>query len=224
MEKLFEYLLDLSGGTSYLIVFGILVACGIGFPLPEDIPLIASGYLVWDGTMKGWATFCVTMAGVLLGDSALYFLGRNLGVRILESKAQTLFPPHKIRRTRAYFRKYGDKIVFFARFVAGFRAVAFFMAGSLRMKYRRFMFLDGVAALVSVPLWIMLGYGLGNYFGDEIGSILKNAKQFKTAFSGLIFLLVCGLVGRAYYKYRKAKESGARRRASLKKAPAKTHH
>ncbi|NBX76767.1 MAG: DedA family protein, partial [Proteobacteria bacterium] len=33
MERLFEFLTDLSGGVAYLLIFGILVACGLGFPL-----------------------------------------------------------------------------------------------------------------------------------------------------------------------------------------------
>lgn len=220
MEKLFEYLLEMSGVGAYAIVFGILVACGLGVPLPEDIPLIAAGYLVWDGTAEWLPMLAVTMAGVLLGDSILFFLGRKLGVRILEGRAQTLFPPAKVRRTRAYFRKYGEKIVFFARFVAGLRAVVFFMAGALKMRYQRFLFLDGIAAALSVPIWIGLGYGMGNYFGDEIGEIIRNAKQFKNGFTIVVAVLVLALVGRAYWKYRKAQDS-AKRKAKL--AAPKAH-
>jgi membrane protein DedA with SNARE-associated domain len=215
MEKLFQYLLEMNGLGAYAIVFGILVACGLGFPLPEDIPLIAAGYLVWDGTAEWVPMLAITMGGVLLGDSILFFLGRNLGVRILEGRAQTLFPPAKVRRTRAYFRKYGEKIVFFARFVAGIRAVVFFMAGALKMRYQRFLFLDGVAAALSVPIWIALGYGMGNYFGDEIGEIIRNAKQFKNAFSILIAVLVVGLIARAYWRYRKAQALAKRGRAVI---------
>jgi membrane protein DedA with SNARE-associated domain len=145
VEKLFLYLTNLSSNVAYLIIFGILVACGLGFPLPEDVPLIATGYLVWDMTLEAFPAFLVTMLGVLIGDSILFFLGKNLGMKMLEKpRVQKLFRPEKIRRTKAYFRKYGEKIVFFARFVAGFRAVAFFMAGAMKMRYVRFILLDGI--------------------------------------------------------------------------------
>src|ERR1039458_8401896 len=115
MEKLFLYLTDLSGGVTYAIIFGILVACGLGFPLPEDVPLIATGYLLWDETLTLLPAFLVTFGGVLIGDTILFFLGRNLGLRMLRQRnVQKIFNPDKVRRVRAYFRKYGDKIVFYA--------------------------------------------------------------------------------------------------------------
>src|SRR4051812_18478430 len=99
MEKLFIYLTNLSSNVAYLIIFGILVACGLGFPLPEDMPLIASGYLCWDGTMDPFPAFLITCAGVLAGDTILFFLGRKMGIKFLEKeKVQTLFKPEKIRR------------------------------------------------------------------------------------------------------------------------------
>jgi membrane protein DedA with SNARE-associated domain len=213
MEKLFIYLTDLSSGLSYFIIFGILVACGLGFPLPEDIPLVASGYLVWDGTMAWGAAVVVTLTGVGIGDSILFFIGRKLGMRILEPapNRRVLFPPHRVRRTRAYFRKYGEKIVFFARFVAGFRAVAFFMAGAMRMPFSRFILLDMLAALMSVPLWMGLGYSLGHYFGSEIGEILARLKSFKHGVTLLTATVVIAVLVKLFLKYRQAKITGTRR-------------
>jgi len=209
MDKLFIYLTNLSSNVAYLIIFGILVACGLGFPLPEDIPLIAAGYLCWEGTMQWAPTLGVIMAGVLIGDSILFFLGRKMGMRILEnSKVQTIFKPEKIRRTRAYFRKYGEKIVFFARFVAGFRAVAFFMAGALKMRFSRFLLLDALAATISVPIWIAIGYGFGYYLGDEIARILESMKHLKTGITLGIFTIASIFVIRYYLKYQKAQREG----------------
>lgn len=205
MEKIFIYLTNLSSGVAYLIIFGILVACGLGFPLPEDMPLIAAGYLSWDGTMDIIPALLVTIVGVLIGDTILFFLGAKLGIKFLErEKIQTLFKPEKIRRTQAYFRKYGDKIVFFARFVAGFRAAAFFMSGAMKMPYKRFIILDGLAALISVPIWVGIGYALGHYLGDEISSILKSMKHLKTGFTILIATITAIIVIRSYWKYRVA--------------------
>ena len=94
MEKLFVYLTDLSSGVAYAIIFGILLACGLGFPLPEDIPLVAAGYLVWEGTLKWFPALLVTMAGVLIGDSILFFLGQRLGLSILkQERFQKIFAP-----------------------------------------------------------------------------------------------------------------------------------
>ena len=210
MERLLVYLTNLSSNIAYLIIFGILLACGIGLPLPEDIPLIATGYLIWDGTMAWVPALLVTLAGVLVGDTLLFYLGRKVGKRILrQHKFQTLFPPARVRRAGAYFRKYGDKLVFFARFVAGLRAVVFFMAGSLKVRYTRFLILDGLAALISVPAWVVLGYGLGHFFGDQISEILKRVKEVKTALSIVIVLVVVSVAVRMYSNYRQKKKAHA---------------
>lgn len=207
MERLFVYLTDLSSGAAYFIIFGILIACGLGFPLPEDIPLVAAGYLVWEGTIGWFGAIAITMAGVLIGDTILFYIGYNLGLNVLrQEKYQKIFPPRKVRRTRAYFRKYGDKLVFFARFVAGFRAVAFFMAGALHMKYRRFLLLDFLAALLSVPLWIAIGFALGHYLGDEISRILLSLKHLKTGITTVIVVVVLIVIARMVLKFKKAKK------------------
>lgn len=217
MEKIFLYLTNLSSNAAYLIIFGILVACGLGFPLPEDIPLIATGYLIWDMTLDLFPSLLVTIGGVLIGDTILYYLGRKFGFALLQKQRfQAIFKPEKIRRTRAYFRKYGDKIVFFARFVAGFRAVAFFMSGAMKMKYSRFVFLDGCAAVLSVPIWIGIGYGLGFYLGDEISQILHSMKNLKTAFTITIFTIVGIVLVRTILSMRKTKKRKLEIRSRLK--------
>ena len=209
MDKLFYYLTGLSSNIAYFIIFAILIACGLGFPLPEDIPLVAAGYLVWDGTLSLTGAFLVTMVGVLVGDSLLFFLGKRLGMRIVKSKQPLKFlKPAKVRRTRAYFRKYGDKIVFFARFVAGFRAVAFFMAGAMHMRFRRFVLFDAMAAMLSVPMWIGGGYLLGYYFGDEIADALRKVKQFKHAVTLITLVVVIAVVWRVVVRYRASQKLG----------------
>ena len=210
MDKLFIYLTDLSGGAALLIIFGILVVCGLGFPLPEDIPLIAAGYLIWDGTITWSPTLAVTLGGVVLGDTILFFLGANLGVKFLQSRGVSrIYSPEKIKRTRAYFRKYGEKIVFIARFFAGLRAVVFFMAGSMHMKYRRFIFLDFLAAVISVPIWIAIGFGLGKLFGDQIDQILKGVKEVKTVVSIILAVVAAVVIIKLIANYRQAKAKKA---------------
>src|SRR5262245_19852215 len=110
-----------------------------------------------------------------------------------------IFRPEKIRRTRASFRKYGDKIAFFSRLVAGFRAAAFFMAGALKMPYRRFILLDGMAALISVPVWICIGFVMGHLFGDEISRILSSLRHLKAGFTIVVFGIVAIVVIRTYF-------------------------
>lgn len=206
MENLFIFLTDQSGLAAYLLIFGVLIACGLGLPLPEDIPLVAAGYLIWEGSF-GWASsIAVTLSGVLIGDSVLFFIGRKLGPALLaHGGMKTFVKPKQMSRVRAYFRKYGEKIVFFARFVVGFRAATFFVAGTVGMPFRRFLFLDGLAGILSVPIWIGIGYLLGENFGSEIGSMLESLSHYKKTFTWVILAVVALVVVRIILKVRKAK-------------------
>ena len=47
VERFVELLATRSLGLGYLFVFTILLACGFGFPLPEDVVLITGGVLAW---------------------------------------------------------------------------------------------------------------------------------------------------------------------------------
>lgn len=221
MDWLFVYLTTLTTSIAYLTLLGILLACGLGFPLPEDIPLIAAGYLLWDGTIHLVPALVVTLTGVLMGDTLLFYFGRKMGLMIIDPRAgdRAFFKPARVRRARAYFRKFGSKIVFFARFVAGIRAVAFFMAGATGMKYTRFLLLDALAAFLSVPAWILIGYGLGYYLGDEISEILQKTSNFKYVINAIVFVIVFGVVARFIHKYRKAKAQKLIRRAARNGSP-----
>lgn len=207
MESLFIYLTDLSSGVAYLVILGILVACGLGLPLPEDIPLIAAGFLIWKGILNWPLTLVVTLFGVLAGDTLLYLLGKTLGGALLNNEGvQGFIKPEKVHRGRAYFRRFGDKIVFFARFVAGFRAAVYFTAGAIKMPYSRFIIYDFVAALISVPIWIGIGQYLGNKWGTEIEQILASMEGFKRSLSIGLAIVVTIVIGRFVWKLRRAKK------------------
>src|SRR5262249_51499263 len=109
---------------AYLWLASILLLCGLGLPIPEDISLIAAGCLAWRGQHLGLAplidvhtVFAVCFAAVLGGDSIAFFMGRFFGRRVLASKlARRCFTPKRQLRVRAYFRKFGNRVVLVGRF------------------------------------------------------------------------------------------------------------
>ena len=57
----------------YFILFGLLFACGLGLPLPEDIPLLLGGYFIAQGKMNlGRSPACSRGCGIIGGDCVLY--------------------------------------------------------------------------------------------------------------------------------------------------------
>lgn len=162
----------------YFLFIGILLLCGFGLPMPEDVILITGGYLAYSGYMDIRIFLVVAMAGVLIGDSSMFMIGKKTGGSILNHRFLSQFiKPFHIRKARAVIEKHHDRIFFIARFLPGFRSAIFFTGGALKTKFMKFFLYDGLAALISVPALV-----LGSYFGGEyIGQVFKVAKGVQTA-------------------------------------------
>src|ERR1700743_651771 len=73
---------QLMGTWGYPLLFGLLFSCGLGVPIPEDIPLLLAGYFVAIGKMKlVYAALCAWF-GIIGGDCMLYSFGRRYGLGI----------------------------------------------------------------------------------------------------------------------------------------------
>lgn len=150
---------DLVLHGSMVLVVAWLVAGGLGLPLPEDAALLATGVLVEHGTVNPVLALVLVFAAVLGGDACLFFLARRLGPRAFERAAiRRVLPPARRARIEAAYARYGGRLVFLARHVAGLRAAVFAMAGLHRMRPARFLAWDAAAACVSIPFVVALGY------------------------------------------------------------------
>lgn len=179
---------EYSSGLIYSGLFITLILCGLGLPIPEDIPLIAVGLAAAVGTVHLKTSIFVAMAGVLIGDTIIYYVGYHWGLSLLNRKlVRRVLPEKRLERVRRYFNRYGNRTIFFARFIVGLRAATFWAAGTLNVRYGTFLLFDGLAALISVPAFVYLGW----YFGDNIDQLMPVIKDIK-----LILLLVAmGAIG-----------------------------
>lgn len=90
----------------------------------------------------------------------MYWLGRIYGTKILRVKLiRKLVTVKRLRLVREKFDKYGNRVLFTARFLPGLRAVIYMVSGiTRRVSYARFVLIDFFAAIISVPIWVYLGY------------------------------------------------------------------
>jgi membrane protein DedA with SNARE-associated domain len=163
MDSLFQHLHTASPATVYYWIAGILLLCGLGLPIPEDMSLIAAGALAYKGVINVHTGFLVCLAAVLGGDTLAFLLGRFSGPRVLRSRLfRSFFTPRKQLRVRAYFRKYGSKVIFVGRFLPGLRFTIYFSAGILKVRPAIFFIYDSLAAILSVPLLVYAAWFFGN--------------------------------------------------------------
>jgi membrane protein DedA with SNARE-associated domain len=217
-----EQLVDLLAGHSlhvgWAFVFVVLVLCGFGLPMPEDLILVTGGVCAWLasdlqqaslGVMlrdSGLLTMIgVGLAGILVGDSVIFLAGRKLGSRVAEIPAlRRVVTPEKLERVERLFRKRGVVVVLIARFLPGLRAPTYFTAGHSRMPFWEFLLFDGVAALVSAPLWVCLGY----WFGSDLQHAAQMAGRFGHYILAGALVVVAALAAR-WAQGRRAQASGA---------------
>jgi membrane protein DedA with SNARE-associated domain len=185
---------------AYAWLAGILLLCGMGLPIPEDISLIAAGYFSWKGVLNVHTAFAICFAAVVTGDTAAFFMGRLFGRRILRSQlAQRYFTPRRQLRVRAYFRKFGSKVVLVGRFTPGLRFTIFFTAGTLHTRSSTFFIYDFAAAAFSVPVLVYSAW----FFGGQIDWVVSVARS--TEHGILVAIVVLGTIFglRAWRKHKK---------------------
>ncbi len=174
MDKLLDIILNLYGPMPYFLIFGILLACGLGLPLPEDVTLVVAGMVSYWGLTDLWLMVLVCYAGVMVGDSIVFGLGATVGKKLTRRwPFREFLSEERLSEVRTKFHKQGNKVIFAARFMPGLRAPIFFFSGTLHLPYRIFLFYDGLAALLSVPLIV----GVVFYFGDEIDGVLREIRK-----------------------------------------------
>ncbi|MFZ1301354.1 MAG: VTT domain-containing protein [Candidatus Microsaccharimonas sp.] len=149
----------------------------IGFFLPGDSLLFATGFLIHSGFLNvniHLAVLIIFIAAVL-GDSVGYAFGRKLGPKIFRKKDARFFKQEYIRRAQDFYEKHGGKTIIIARFVPVVRTFAPIVAGAGKMDYRRFLAFNIVGALLWAAGVTYAGYLLGGVFeraGIEIDHVL----------------------------------------------------
>jgi membrane protein DedA with SNARE-associated domain len=195
MDFLVELLQTFNGPVPYIAVFAVLLICGMGFPMPEDITLFAAGIISYYGQANVWIMISVCFAGVMIGDSIMFFLGRFYGHRITSwPYFQKILPPKRLEKVKKRLRKDGFKVIFAARFMPGLRSPIFFTSGMLNLPFRTFFLYDGGAALVSVPTIVYLVY----HFGDQVDRIIRVIKDIQFGVIALV-IVILGIVSAKIY-------------------------
>ena len=157
---LLNNLIRIFAENGYVAVFIALMICGAGLPLPEDLTLVAGGVIAGLGYVNVHGMFALAMFGVLLGDSAIFLLGHHYGSRLLKWRfVARILTPKRHAMVQEKFSRYGNRMLFVGRFLPGMRTTLYLTAGiSHRVSFARFVLIDGLAALISVPFWVYLGY------------------------------------------------------------------
>ena len=179
-------LFDLIVHFTYPGVFLVLLATGLGLPIPEELPIAIAAMMARWQLMHWMGALLSCLAGVLAGDMLLYWVGRHFGRQILKwSTVRRMLTPAREARVMDAYHRHGLKFVVMARLVMGLRAAAFLTAGLVRVPFPRFFLVDIVAVLISVPLW----FGVAYVVADSVAAALMRVRELQLWIAGLALVI-----------------------------------
>lgn len=162
-------LLDLISQYGLVFIFFCVLVEQAGAPIPAYPVLLVTGALAARGEFALPALLTTAVIACLIADSAWYAAGQRVGTRVLRLLCRiSLSPESCVRQTESLFARWGAPSLMVAKFVPGFASVATAMAGSTRVPWPSFLFLDAIGA----ALWAGTGLALGWLFSSAIEDVL----------------------------------------------------
>jgi membrane protein DedA with SNARE-associated domain len=187
----------LIGQYGYSAILLIVMLESAGIPMPGETILVSAA--VYAGTRHAldipWV-IAAAAAGAILGDNIGFWVGREIGERLLEKWGHLVgLDVRKRMLSRYLFARYGGSIVFFGRFVALLRAFAALLAGANGFSPWRFLIFNATGGIVWATIFGLGGYLLGAGIHRIAGPI---------GWAMLVWALACGFVLWRYFKKHEA--------------------
>ena len=153
------------GPWLYALLFAIIFAeTGlVVFPfLPGDSILFIAGTVVAAAGLNVHVLVTLLVLAAVFGDSLNYSIGHFIGPRVFDEHDSRWFRQEHLRRTQAFYDKYGGVTIIIGRFVPIIRTFAPFLAGVAGMSYRRFLGYNVIGGVAWVASLVYAGYLFGN--------------------------------------------------------------
>ncbi|MDQ1284362.1 MAG: Alkaline phosphatase [Patescibacteria group bacterium] len=153
--------ISLLGYSGVALMMAIESAC---IPLPSEIIMPFSGYLVSTGEFTLWGVALAGAIGCVIGSVAAYWVGYYGGRPMAEKYGKyVLVTHHDLDIADNFFNKYGNWAVFFSRMMPVVRTFISLPAGIARMNFWQFV---AYTFLGSLPFCYLLAY-IGKKLGDN---------------------------------------------------------
>jgi len=151
--------IDLVGYSGVFLLMAI-ESCGI--PMPSEVIMPFSGFLVYEGRMDFWAITILGTLGNVAGSWLAYWIGYKGGRPLIEKYGKyILISKHDLDLADQWFKKFGEWTVFAGRLLPVIRTYISFPAGIAKMNFRNFTIYTFLGALPWTALFAWLGIKMG---------------------------------------------------------------
>ena len=177
---------------AYLVAFGAAIVEGTVLlgALPGTSYVVTMGVFMARGDVEWYILFPLVIIGGFIGDSIGYSLGHFLSNWMKKKFGDD----HNYKFAESFIEKHGGKSVMLARFISGIKEFVPFIAGIMKMPFRKFAYWNFLGAIGWAIFWIGIGW-IGGSLVEKVETITR---VVGTAF--LIFFLISVYV---YYKRNK---------------------
>lgn len=184
------------GYSGVILLMAIESAC---IPLPSEIIMPFSGYLVSAGRLNLWAVGFAGAVGCVLGSLVAYWVGMYGGRPLIEKYGRyILISHHDLDLADRWFARHGEAIVFGSRLLPVIRTFIAFPAGVARMNLTRFVVYTFAGSLP----WCL---GLA-YVGQKLGEQWNKDDTLKSWFHRFDFVIgIAGLLAVIWWVWRHVK-------------------
>jgi len=205
IAKIIEYLsgfivatISTLGYSGIVLLMAIESAC---IPLPSEIIMPFSGYLVSTGQMNLWGVAVAGAVGCVLGSLVAYWVGMYGGRPVIEKYGRyILLSRHDLDLADRWFAKYGEIIVFVSRLLPAIRTFIAFPAGVARMNLTKFVIYTFAGSL---PWCLGLAYA-----GQKLGEQWNKDDRLKTWFHRFDFVIgILAVLAVSWWIWRHIKHS-----------------
>lgn len=203
IDILAQFVVHTIGIFGYPGIFLLMLVESCGIPMPSEVIMPFSGFLVADGKMTLIAITIAGTIGNLIGSLLAYWIAHKGGRPLVEKYGKyILISSHDLDLADRWFKNYGDWTVFFGRLLPVVRTYISFPAGIAKMDIKRFSIYTTLGAL---PWTLLFGW-----FGVKMGAnwelIREKLHNFDMAI--LILVIVCiALYVLRHFRIRTGKQS-----------------
>ncbi|WP_163100286.1 DedA family protein [Peribacillus alkalitolerans] len=169
----------------YLALFFCLWLGIIGMPIPDEMIVMSGGFVSSIGILNPVIAFLLTYLGVVSGLSLGYFLGRTVGVRILDTikkKSKVMY----IDKSHQMIEKYREYALVISYFIPVVRHIVPYIVGINKMSFRSYAIYSYSTGFV----WTVLYFTLGSLFGENIEAIVELSTKYGLIVGLIIFVII----------------------------------
>ncbi|MCX7798650.1 MAG: DedA family protein [Melioribacter sp.] len=203
LENIISYIDSLDPTLIYFVLFFFGFIENIFPPSPSDVVVVLSSTLIANSTLGFLPILLITSFGSGLGFIVMYFIGKNLGEKLIRNGKLKFIKKEALNKADMWFHKYGYKLILINRFLPGTRAVVSFFSGFHRLKKSKTFFY----AVISSFLWNTLLIALGVFLGQNLELIDKYLTTYSDIVLTFTAIVILFFVVRFFMKKKRENEN-----------------